>query len=263
MSYNAKEILGTLSYKFNGNWERIYKALKKKEMLSDKEFENLYQKITTDYICIISSKYPSCFKSGLKCPPIVIYYKGDLSLLTDRDKYHYVGIVGSKDASKYEKNSVKDIVKGLGKDTVIVSSLAKGIDREAHEAALDNNLKTIAVLGNGIDYVYPSENEDLYKRIVNEGGLILSEYPALVKPQPQQFIYRNRIIAALSEFLLVVEAHNRSKTSTTVNYALDAGVTVGCIPYPRNCKSLCNHLIKEGAVLIENSRDIIDQLGEK
>ena len=263
MSYNAKEILGTLSYKFNGNWERIYKALKEKEMLSDEEVENLYQKITTDYIYISSPNYPSCFMSGLKCPPIVIYYKGDLSLLTNRDKYHYVGIVGSKNASKYEKNSVKDIVKGLGKDTVIVSGLAKGISREAHEAALDNNLKTIAVLGNGIDYIHPSENEDLYKRIVNEGGLILSEYPALVKPQPQQFINRNRIIAGLAEFLLVAETDNRSKTSTTVNYALDAGVTVGCIPYPRNYKSLCNSLIKEGAVLIENSRDIIDQLREK
>ena len=263
MSYSAKKILGILSYKFNGNWERMYKALKEKEFLSEEEIENLYQKITTDYINITSPNYPSCFKSGLKCPPIVIYYKGDLSLLTNRNKYHYVGIVGSKNASKYEKNSVKDIVKGLGKDTVIVSGFAKGIDREAHEAALDNNLKTIAVLGNGIDYIHPSENEDLYKRIVNEGGLILSEYPALVKPQPQQFIYRNRIIAGLSEFLLVAETDNRSKTSTTVNYALDAGVTVGCIPYPRNYKSLCNSLIKEGAVLIENSRDIIDQLREK
>ena len=263
MNYNAKEILGTLSYKFNGNWERIYKALKEKEHLSEEEIENLYQKITTDYIYITSPNYPSCFTSGLRCPPIVIYYKGDLSLLTDRDKYHYVGIVGSKNASKYEKNSIRDIVKDLEKDTVIVSGLTKGIDRSAHEAALDNNLKTIAVLGNGIDYIYPSENEDLYKRIVNEGGLILSEYPALVKPQPQQFIYRNRIIAGLSEFLLVAEAHDRSATSTTVNYALDAGVTVGCIPYPRNYKSLCNSLIKEGAVLIENSIDIIDQLREK
>lgn len=263
MNYNAKEILGTLSYKFNGNWERIYKALKEKEHLSEEEIENLYQKITTDYIYITSPNYPSCFTSGLRCPPIVIYYKGDLSLLTDRDKYHYVGIVGSKNASKYEKNSIRDIVKDLEKDTVIVSGLTKGIDRSAHEAALDNNLKTIAVLGNGIDYIYPSENEDLYKRIVNEGGLILSEYPALVKPQPQQFIYRNRIIAGLSEFLLVAEAHDRSATSTTVNYALDAGVTVGCIPYPRDCKSLCNHLIKEGAILIENSTDIIDQLMKK
>ena len=237
--------------------------MKEKEHLSEEEIENLYQKITTDYIYITSPNYPSCFTSGLKCPPIVIYYKGDLSLLTDRDKYHYVGIVGSKNASKYEKNSIRDIVKDLGKDTVIVSGLAKGVDRSAHEAALDNNLKTIAVLGNGIDYIYPSENKDLYERIVKEGGLILSEYPALVKPQPQQFINRSRIIAALSEFLLIAEAHNRNETSTTVNYALDVGATVGCIPYPRNYKSLCNHLIKEGAILIENSIDIIDQLKEK
>ena len=263
MSYNAKEILGTLSYKFNGNWERMYKALKEKEHLSDEEIENLYQKITTDYIYISSPNYPSCFTSGLKCPPIVIYYKGDLSLLTNRDKYRYVGIVGSRNASKYEKNSIKDIVKDLGKDTVIVSGLAKGVDRSAHEAALDNNLKTIAVLGNGIDYVYPSENKDLYERIVNEGGLILSEYPALVKPQPQQFINRTRIIASLSEFLLVAEIHDRNETSTTVNYALDVGATIGCIPYPRDCKSFCNHLIKEGAILIENSTDIVDQLKEK
>ena len=263
MSYDTKEILGALSYNFDGNWERMYKALKEKEILSEEEVENLYQKITTNYIYVTSPNYPSCFISELNCPPIVVYYKGDLSLLTNRDKYHYVGIVGSRGASEYGKNSVRDIVKGLGEDTVIVSGLAKGIDRSAHEAALDNNLKTIAVLGNGIDYIYPSENEDLYKRIVNEGGLILSEYPALVKPQPQQFIHRNRIVAVLSEFLLIAEAYDRSGTSTTVNYALNAGVTVGCIPYPRNCKSLCNRLIKEGAVLIESSIDIIDQLRRK
>ena len=260
---SVKSILAGLSYKFDGDFQKIFNAICNKQGIEDSEVDEALSNITTPFITILDTDYPECFRNGVPKPPIVIYYKGDLSLLTNRDKYHYVGIVGSKRASKYEKNSIRDIVKDLGKDTVIVSGLDKGIDKEAHEAALDNNLKTIAVLGNGIDYINPKENEDLYKRIVNEGGLILSEYPTFVKPQPQQFIYRNRIIAGLSEFLLVAEAHNRSETSVTVNYALNAGATVGCIPYPINCKSLCNHLIKEGAVLIENSIDIIDQLRKK
>lgn len=263
MALNAKEVLGALSFKFDGNWDRVYAALRDKETLSQSEIENYSKLISTDYIFLTSEQYPHFFQDELKCPPIVIFYKGDLSLLLDRDKYRYIGIVGSRNASDYGKRSVREIVKELPKDVVIVSGLAKGIDGTAHRAALDNGLKTIAVLGNGIDYIYPEENELLYKRIIDEGGLILSEYPNKVKPQPGQFVFRNRLVASISEILIIGEAYERSGSSTTVNYALQAGKTVGCIPYPRGCKSLCNKLIKDGAVLIESANDILFEIGRK
>ena len=160
----------------------------------DEEVKNYRNKISTDYIFVTSKDYPRSFINELHCPPIVIYYKGDLSLLTERRNYNYIGIVGSRDASNYGRESVREIVKGLPKESIIVSGLARGIDREAHEAALDNGLKTIAVLGSGIDYIFPKENAWLYKRIIDEGGLILSEYPCSTQPKPDQFVFRNRIL---------------------------------------------------------------------
>ena len=260
MCLSTKNVLGALAIKYDGQWEKMYESIKKKSFFSSEEVENYISKISTDYIFVTSSDYPRFFLTQLSCPPIVIFYKGDLSLLTDRKKWNYVGIVGSRNVSPYGEESVRDIVKGLPKDCVIVSGLAKGIDRVAHEAALDNGMKTIAVLGSGIDYVYPRENAWLYKRIIDEGGLILSEYPCSTQPKPDQFVFRNRIVAALSDFVLIGEAYDRSGSSTTVNFALQCGKTVGCIPYPRNCKSLCNKLIKDGAVLIENASDITLEL---
>ena len=260
MVLSTKNVLGALSVKFDGNWEKLFAAIKNKEFLTDEQIENYTSKITTDYIFITSKDYPQHFLNELHCPPLVIYYKGDLSLLTERDKRKYIGIAGSRNISPYGQESVREIVKGLPKDCVIVSGLARGVDREAHEAALDNGMKTIAVLGNGIDYYYPRENAWLYKRIVDEGGLILSEYPSSSQPKPDQFVFRNRIVASISDFLLIAEAYERSGSSTTVNFALQCGKTVGCIPYPRGKNSLCNKLIKDGAVLVENATDITSEL---
>lgn len=260
---NAKEVLGALSFKFDGNWERLYEVLKNKERITDDEIKNFCSKITTNYIYLTSKEYPRFLVNEISCPPIVLYYKGDINLLCERDKNRYIGIVGSRNATEYGKKSVSDIVKGLPKDMVVVSGLARGIDKEAHESALDYGLKTIAVLGCGIDYIYPAENVALYKRIIDEGGLILSEYPCSVKPNPENFVFRNRIIASLSEFLLIGEAYDRSGSSTTVNYALQGGKTIGCIPYPRSSKSLCNKLIRDGAVLIENASDVLLEMGRK
>ena len=263
MACSAKDVLGALSFKHDGCRERIYTALKDKQMLKNEEIENLSSKISSKYFYMTSSEYPRFLINELSCPPIVVYYKGDLSLLNKRDELHYIGIVGSRDASDYGKKAVRDIVKELPKETVIVSGLAKGIDACAHTAAMDYGLKTIAVLGNGIDYIYPSENKEIYERILDQGGLILSEYPNLVKPKPDQFIFRNRIVAAISEFLLIGEAHERSGSSTTVNFALQAGKNIGCIPYPVGTKSLCNRLIKDGAALIESASDIMFEIGRK
>ena len=263
MIFNAKNVLGALCYKHDGEWDKVYKALASKEELTEEEIRNYNEKITTDYIYVTHKDYPRFFLNELNCPPVVIFYKGDLSLLTNRENHRYLGIVGTRENSEYGAKSVRSIVRELPKDFVIVSGLAKGIDREAHEAALDYGLKTIAVLGNGIDYVYPSENEWLYKRIIDEGGLIISEYPSSLKPKPDHFLFRNRIVASIAQFLLIGEAYDRSGSSVTVNYALQAGKTVGCIPYPRNVKSLCNKLIREGATLIESAADILDEIGRK
>ena len=91
-------------------------------------------------------------------------------------------------------------------------------------------------------------------------GGFLSEYPCSTQPKPDQFVFRNRIVASISDFLLIGEAYERSGSSTTVNYALQAGKNVGCIPYPRGKNSLCNRLIKDGAALIESASDLLNEI---
>ena len=111
------------------------------------------------------------------------------------------------------------------------------------------------------NYIYPKENEALYNRIIENGGLIISEYPNSVAPTPDKFCFRNRIVADIGSFLVIGEAYERSGTSITVNYALNAGKGIGCVPYPANVNSACNALIKDGAAMIENSDDLLLQLG--
>lgn len=258
---NIREILCVLSYKKEGKYDQIYEALVKKEKIDDKEVENILSLISTDYMTILDSDYPDFFKKCIQKPPFVLYYKGDINLLTKTDPRNFVSVVGSRKSTFYGESAVRNIIKDLPKDVVIVSGMAKGIDAASHRAALDFSLKTIAVLGSGIDYVYPKENEDLYNRIIQNGGLIISEYPNSIEPTPDKFIFRNRLVASIGSFLLVGEAYERSGTSITVNYALNAGKSIGCIPYPATCKSACNGLIKDGAALIETSDDLLIQLG--
>ena len=117
-------------------------------------------------------------------------------------------------------------------------------------------MKTIAVLGNGIDVEYPICNKELYKRIPKKGGLIISEYPYGVVGTPTSFLVRNRIIAGLSKCTLLVESYDRSGAVNTVNYAIYFGKNVGCVPSSAIKESNPNKFIKDGAALIENAKDL-------
>ena len=140
-----------------------------------------------------------------------------------------------------------------------MSGLARGIDAFAHQGALNSSGSTIAVLGTGIDVIYPKENENIYKEI-SKKGLILSEYPLGTSPQAQNFPRRNRIVSGLSKGVLVIEASIHSGSLITAHLALEQGRDVYAIPgAPYDVRALgCNKLLKEGAILTENSKDIID-----
>ena len=141
----------------------------------------------------------------------------------------------------------------------IVSGLARGIDASAHLGAINNSSSTIAVLGTGIDIVYPKENERLYNEI-KQNGLILSEYPLGTRPQASNFPRRNRIVSGLSKGVLVIEAGLQSGSLITAHLALEQGRDIYAIPgAPFDGRtSGCNKLIKEGAILIETPQDVID-----
>ena len=142
-----------------------------------------------------------------------------------------IAIVGSRDCSEYGKTMSQAFSYLLAKNNiVVVSGLAKGIDSAAHIGTLQAKGKTIAVIGTGIDLVYPKENKDLMEQIVEKGGTIISEYPLGTKPDKQNFPRRNRVIAGLSDGVLLIEAREKSGALITVDYALEQGKNIYVVP---------------------------------
>ncbi len=142
-----------------------------------------------------------------------------------------VAIVGSRDCTKYGKDISKSIAFNLAKaNNVIVSGLAKGVDSFAHIGALEAKGKTIAVLGHGLDRIYPKQNYVLAKRIIYEGGTIVTEYESNSKINKENFIKRNRIISGLSRSVIIVEAKQKSGALITANFALNQGRDIFAVP---------------------------------
>lgn len=191
--------------------------------------------------------------------PVVLYYKGNINLINEDT----IGIIGTRYPTYYGKKTSNDIAKYLSDHSiVVVSGMALGIDMYAHIGAIKgSSKKTIAVLGNGLleENIYPQSNLELFKAICENGGLAISEYPIHTKASKEFFPVRNRIIAALSDKIIVVEAGMRSGTFITVDFALDYGKEVFAVPggiYSE--KSIgCNQLIKEGANPFCNIKDIL------
>ncbi|MEX2014874.1 MAG: DNA-processing protein DprA, partial [Candidatus Saccharimonadales bacterium] len=153
----------------------------------------------------------------------------------------------------------------VDKNVVIVSGLALGIDSISHKAALDKSGQTIAVLPGGLKQIYPATHRSLAKRITEQNGLLISEYDDSFRPRRESFIQRNRIIAALSDALLITEAAEKSGTMHTANFALELGKPVLAVPGNINSPMSMgtNNLIKSGAVLVTNEQDIYEALGIK
>ena len=170
-------------------------------------------------------------------------------------------MIWSRNCSSYGERAAKDFAYNLAKEDIcIVSGLAKGIDSFSHIGALNAKGKTIAVLGSGLDNVYPKENMKLVEEIIKNNGLVISEYPLGTKPLKYHFPARNRIISGLSDSILVVEARKNSGTNITVDFALEEGKDVFVIPgniYSKTSDGT-NFLITEGAIPVLSYKDILD-----
>ena len=205
-----------------------------------------------------SKWYPEKLKN-IEDSPKELYCLGNLELLNKKS----MAVIGSRNYSEYGKQVAFDFAYSLAKEGIcIVSGLAKGIDGFAHSACLKAKGKTIAVLGSGLDVIYPKENEKLYYDILNNGGLIISEYPLGSKPEKWHFPARNRIISGLSDGILVIEARKNSGTNITVDFALDQGKDVFVVPgniYSKTSDGT-NFLMKEGAIPVTSAQDILDYL---
>ncbi len=215
--------------------------------------ENMIRK-EIDIITINERLYPKRLKE-IYDAPVCIYIKGNKNILNK----NMIGIIGCRQASEYGIKAEKYFSYNLSKKgIIIVSGLAKGIDSFSHIGTIEANGKTIAVVGNSLDIVYPKENYYLEKQIIQKEGAIISEYPLGVKPEKINFPARNRIISGISKGVIVVEAKRKSGTLITVDFALEQGRDVYVVP--GNINSInsvgTNDLIKQGARLVTNYEEI-------
>lgn len=207
-----------------------------------------------------SDFYPEKLRE-IKNPPTRLYVEGNLKLLNEIG----IAVVGSRTNTQYGERMCKKFVKELTEyDVNIISGLALGIDSIAHKTCLRNSGKTIAVLPSGLNNIYPHEHVQLANQIVENKGLLISEYENDVKADSKKFLERNRIVAGLGIGTLVVEAGNRSGTSVTARYTQENGKPVFCIPSSlENIKGkITNELIQKGGNLVANVNDILQYYPE-
>lgn len=197
---------------------------------------------------------------GIPSPPKRLHLKGDARLL----ERQAIAIVGARKITPYGRQVTYNFAHELAsRGLVIISGLALGVDAVAHQAALDAGGRTIAVLPSGLDKVYPASHHQLAKRIINTGGLLVSEYPEGTPPLRQHFIARNRLVSGLSDGgVVITEAANKSGTLHTANFALEQGREVFAIPgnITSAMSAGTNELIKTGAIPATSPQDILETL---
>ena len=218
------------------------------------------EKCKISIVTCFDEDYPEKLKE-IQNRPIVLFYKGNIGIVNA----YSIAIVGSRDCTEYGRRCAEFISKELTKRCIpIVSGLAIGIDSIGHITALNNNSKTIAVIGNGLDNIYPSKNIRLADRIIESGGVVISEYIVGTKPYKYNFPRRNRIISGLSNAVIVIEGSKKSGTLITANYAIEQGKEVYSVPgsiFSINSEGT-NELIKDGANLFTCKDDIIQTIEE-
>ncbi len=208
-----------------------------------------------------SPEYPAYLREVPNAPPL-LYLWGNLE---EGDRLA-VAVVGTRRLTRYGRQVTQDLVTGLVLNGVtIVSGLARGIDAVAHKTALELNGRTIAVLGSGLDSIYPAEHRQLAQEIAQGHGAIISEYGLGVQPEAKNFPPRNRVISGLSLGVIVVEAGERSGALITSNFALEQGREVFAVPGNINSPASAgtNRLIQQGAKLVTSVDDVLDELNLK
>ncbi len=215
----------------------------------------IYEKNHIRCITFLDDLYPGQL-SVIYQQPWILYCKGNPELLHNS---RILAIIGSRAPTEYGKKMVNYLIPDLVKaDVCIASGLARGIDSHAQIKALQNGGKVIAVIGGGLFNIYPKENTELAELIM-KNGVVLSEYPPIMKPEPWHFPMRNRIISGLSRAILVVEGKQRSGTFITIQHGLEQGKDIYAVPGSvfSELSAGPHELIKEGAKLINHANDIL------
>ncbi len=237
--------------------EEVEKIKKEKIKYSfEKELEK-YEKEKIKIVTYFDNNFPKNLKN-IEQPPIIIFYKGELENIKES-----IGVVGTRKPTEYGISVTKDFVEFFAKNKIsIISGGASGIDSISHIAALKNKTRTVAVMGCGLDTYYPSSNKKMFEEIIDNDGVLLSEFPIGIKPIGKNFVIRNRLISGLSDGLLVVEAGEKSGTIITAGFANSQGRNVFVIPgsiYSEYSRGT-NKLIKDGAIFVTDPVEICEMI---
>lgn len=214
---------------------------------------------TISLVTIDDDSYPSLLKE-INDPPLWLFYRGALEAL----KLPTLTVVGTRKPTAYAEEVVKILlIPELLKNICVVSGLAYGIDKLAHQQSLSADSATVAVLAGGLDKIYPADHTKLAEEIVERGGALISEYPPGSKPEAFRFPIRNRIVAGLSDVTLVIEAGIKSGTLTTARSAIDYNRDVMAVPgeITRASSEGSNYLLKQGAILIDSPDQLLEYFG--
>ncbi len=210
---------------------------------------------------ILDDDYPQLLRH-INVPPAILYYKGAPFLQHEK----MVAVVGSRKADNYGQQVIESLIPSfIAHNWSIVSGGALGADSMAHAATINAGGKTIVILGSGLLHPYPHSNKSLFDEIIKSGGTLVSPFSLTTTARPGNFPARNRIIAGLSKGCIVVQAAKKSGASITARYALEQGRDVFAVPgHIDNILSAgCHALIQEGAKLITNAADVLQEFGEE
>ena len=252
---------------YKGELIQIFDLQEYNELVQERSLQYIeetirnYDKLGIEVVTIRSDSYPELLKE-IDSSPIMLYCKGNISLL----KTECLGVVGTRRATKYGKDACNKFVKDIASENItIVSGLAEGIDTVAHKSTLEVNGKTIAVLGGGLLNIYPSSNIKLAEDILNNDGLLVSEYKPNEPALTYHFPIRNRIIAGLSRAVFIVEATEKSGSMHTKNYAIEYNRNVFALPARiTDIYSVgCNKCIANGqAQMVLEPKEIVEYYGK-
>jgi DNA processing protein len=239
--------------------ETIESIIKREfEEKAGQELERV-KRLGGDILILDDGSYPSYLRE-IADPPITLYVRGDWQGCFEQPG---VAVIGSRMCSTYGENAAEMLARDLASRGIcVISGLARGIDTAAHKGAMRGGGKTIAVLGTGIDAVYPKENTRLVREILDSGGAVVSQFPLGTPPLKDNFPYRNRIISGLSLGVLIVEATERSGSLITARLATEQNREVMAVPGNITSRNSfgTNYLIKAGAKLVQQWQDVVAEL---
>ncbi len=215
------------------------------------------ERIGAEVLTLADARYPALLRETYD-PPVVLYAKGDFERAMAQPA---IAVVGSRRCSTYGRNVAEMLARDLSERGVtIISGLARGVDTAAHRGAIEGGGLTVAVMGTGLDAVYPKENRKLAEQITEHGALV-TEFPLETPPLSQNFPFRNRVISGLALGVLIVEGAERSGSLITARMAYEQGRDVFAVPgnitSPKSFGP--NYLIKDGAKLVQTWRDVVEE----